>query len=91
MKKRAFNPEEHGEGLECVICMEEYKETDEVIELPCNEKHFFHSKCITDWLNSNNSCPLCKKPITKEDLQKQKKESKQSRNLRRSTVRSNNR
>ena len=90
MKKVTFNPEAHPEGIECVICMEEYKETDEVIELPCNEKHFFHAKCITDWLNSNNSCPLCKKPITMEDLKKQKKESKSSRNLRMSASRARN-
>ena len=68
MKKQAFNPEEHPDGIECIICMEEYKEVDEVIELPCDGRHFFHAKCITNWLNTNNSCPLCKKPITKEDL-----------------------
>jgi hypothetical protein len=70
MVKGKFNPNEHPEGAECIICMEDYKEEDEVIELPCDTRHFFHAACISGWLKTNNSCPLCKKPITMEDLKK---------------------
>ena len=74
MMRGKFNPEEYGEGVECIICMEEYKPEDEVTPLPCDERHFFHSRCIEDWLKTNNSCPLCKKAITKADLKHQKKQ-----------------
>ena len=90
MVKGKFNPNEHPEGTECIICMEEYKEEDEVIELPCDTRHFFHAKCIYGWLEKNNCCPLGKKPITIEDLKKQKKETKNQRKLRRSTIKSRN-
>ena len=55
-----------------MICLDEYHPNDDIILLPCNDKHFFHSNCIKDWLKTNNSCPLCKKPITMEDLKKQR-------------------
>ena len=73
MVKTRFNPEEHSETVECIICMEDYKGEDETIALPCDSRHFFHAECITGWLKTNNSCPLCKKPITMDDLKKQKK------------------
>ena len=86
MLKGKFKPEEHPEGTECIICMVEYTPEDEVVSLPCDGRHFFHSECITNWLKSNNSCPLCKKPITKEDLEKQKKELKRNRQPQGSSV-----
>ena len=46
----------------------DFTERDEIIPLPCDEKHYFHEPCIKDWLKQNNNCPLCKKPITKEAL-----------------------
>lgn len=54
--------------------MVDYEENDEITPLPCSSKHFFHTACIEHWLKSNNSCPMCKKPLTIEDLKKQKKE-----------------
>jgi membrane glycosyltransferase len=35
---------------ECVICFMNFTESDEVVKLKCNEKHFFHTKCIEDWI-----------------------------------------
>lgn len=71
--KEKFSQEDHPEGLECSICMVEYEPEDEIIPLPCDTRHFFHADCIANWLKQNNSCPLCKKPVTKDDLKKQKK------------------
>lgn len=48
--------------------MVDFTETDDIIELPCDEKHYFHAECIKQWLLKNNNCPLCKKEITKEAL-----------------------
>ena len=46
----------------------EYSEEDTVITLPCDKRHYFHDACIKEWLERNNACPLCKKPITEADL-----------------------
>ena len=35
---------------ECAICLTKYQENDDVTVLPCNEKHYFHTVCIKDWL-----------------------------------------
>jgi Ring finger domain len=59
MKRRASTNtlEKH---LECIICMEMYKQDDEITELKCNPMHQFHSKCIEDWFKKKSECPLCK-------------------------------
>lgn len=52
----------------CCICMEEFKESDKVKILPCF--HMFHEKEIVEWLQENDSCPICKtdfrQPSTRE-------------------------
>lgn len=42
----------------CSICMETYKPGTRIKRLPCN--HEFHPDCITLWLETNNSCPICR-------------------------------
>jgi len=42
----------------CSICMENYKPGTRIKHLPCN--HEFHPDCITPWLETNNSCPICR-------------------------------
>lgn len=54
---------------ECCICMEEYTPDDLVTDLPCNEAHYFHTKCIADWIKNNNSCPMCRTEITHKAMQ----------------------
>jgi len=51
---------------DCVICLEEFKNGDVVITLPCF--HLFHKQCITDWLKRENSCPICKHVMKKEEI-----------------------
>lgn len=48
-----INPEEF-----CVICMEVYKPDDKVIRLPWAKTHFFHSKCLSEWIDHQPKCPL---------------------------------
>jgi len=50
---------------ECYICLVNYKEGDDLAELPCDSKHQFHTKCIKKWLKINNACPLCRKTVGK--------------------------
>ena len=49
----------------CALCLEELELEEGVIELPCQDKHYFHIKkegCdgIYPWLKENNTCPLCR-------------------------------
>jgi hypothetical protein len=44
----------------CSICLDSYKEGDDVSILKCN--HIFHKNCIQTYLKEyNHKCPLCKK------------------------------
>lgn len=43
----------------CTICLEEYQVDDNILQLPCNELHYFHAKCISQWLEKSVNCPLC--------------------------------
>ena len=42
--------------------------------LPCNIKHYFHHDCIEQWMKTNNVCPLCRKEINRDELNKFNKE-----------------
>lgn len=44
---------------ECVITQEEFKEDEEIIQLPCN--HIFKPHAIKTWLKEESSkCPICR-------------------------------
>lgn len=47
---------------ECVICLGELEEEDEVRLLP-NCKHVFHVQCIDNWFLAHSSCPVCRTPV----------------------------
>ena len=49
---------------ECSICMDEVNIGEEVTELPCH--HWFHHACISAWLGEHDTCPHCRKGISKE-------------------------
>ena len=60
------------QGLSCGICLEEFKLGENVIELPCLQKHYFHIKTcecggIYPWLRENNSCPMCRFEFPSEE------------------------
>ncbi|KAG4106686.1 hypothetical protein H8356DRAFT_449044 [Neocallimastix lanati (nom. inval.)] len=60
-----YNPSEEvdeDEAPSCSICMENYKPGTRIKRLPCN--HEFHPECITQWLETNNSCPICRETFT---------------------------
>ena len=50
----------------CALCLEELSLGEDIIELPCKDKHYFHIKkedsCpgIYPWLKENNTCPMCR-------------------------------
>ena len=45
----------------CMICMENFLIGQEILTLPCF--HFFHCKCISNWLVKQKKCPICKNHI----------------------------
>lgn len=50
--------EQSQEGT-CAICLEEYKNMDDVGTLKtCG--HDYHVSCIRKWLSMKNMCPICK-------------------------------
>ena len=55
-----------GEKKNCVICLEDFKNGDKAIVLPCI--HLFHTPCIQNWLKTQNCCPICKFKLTIENL-----------------------
>eukprot|EP00931_Biecheleriopsis_adriatica_P119022 TRINITY_DN94310_c0_g1_i1.p1 TRINITY_DN94310_c0_g1~~TRINITY_DN94310_c0_g1_i1.p1 ORF type:complete len:431 (-),score=57.31 TRINITY_DN94310_c0_g1_i1:56-1348(-) len=40
----------------CTICLCDFEEDDEAVQLPCN--HVFHSECIGRWLQRSRHCPM---------------------------------
>lgn len=48
---------ESSDNKSCAICIEDYKDNDEIGILFCN--HMFHKNCMTDWNKNSNRCPLC--------------------------------
>jgi len=45
----------------CCICMEDFEKGETVVALPCS--HSFHFDCAKEWLQLNESCPVCRKEI----------------------------
>merc|ERR1712129_445976 len=48
-------------GAECVICIQDLVDGDEVRTMPCG--HTFHRECMDVWLQRSRFCPLCRRPI----------------------------
>ncbi|OEL35972.1 E3 ubiquitin-protein ligase MBR1 [Dichanthelium oligosanthes] len=52
------NDQDDQDDGNCIICLEGYKDKDVLGILKCN--HDFHADCIKKWLQTKNSCPVCK-------------------------------
>ena len=46
----------------CVICIEDFKPHDICIVLSC--EHIYHKDCVVPWIESNNTCPICRVEIS---------------------------
>ena len=54
----------------CMICLIDFDEDSLVTPLPCDIRHYFHTTCIEQWLMVNASCPLCKSPVTLQEIER---------------------
>lgn len=52
----------------CSICLQDFEKGDRVRTLPCT--HFFHVKCIGQWLRVNKICPVDRKEISPAEIWK---------------------
>lgn len=59
LPKFIHKPSDHGEAIECSICLSAVGEETTVRILP-NCKHVFHVECVDIWLSSNTTCPICR-------------------------------
>jgi hypothetical protein len=45
----------------CNICLVDFEEMERIKILECGHlKHFFHQKCLTNWMMIKTECPLCR-------------------------------
>lgn len=55
------------EENECIICMTPYSSTDTITKLNCNERHYYHTACIENWIRQgSNQCPMCRQAINED-------------------------
>ena len=50
----------------CMICLEDFHKNEKVTSLPCI--HFFHPKCIKQWMEKKLECPVCKLVLTQTNI-----------------------
>jgi hypothetical protein len=60
LTKMIYDPDKFKSYTECIICSEPFDQEASITPLPCNVKHYFHTKCITTWLETKKECPLCR-------------------------------
>ena len=59
--KTTTTQEQTDQGLQCSICMEDFKLNESARLLRCD--HFYHNDCIIPWLELHDTCPLCRKSL----------------------------
>ncbi|KJA22495.1 hypothetical protein HYPSUDRAFT_139139, partial [Hypholoma sublateritium FD-334 SS-4] len=54
-----------GEGTDtrCPICLDDYEPTDPIQKLN-NCSHWLHEGCLGQWLQTANTCPVCRESVT---------------------------
>lgn len=49
------------DDLQCIVCLQEYELEETVCQTPC--KHYFHADCLTPWIKTNPTCPVCRQQV----------------------------
>jgi hypothetical protein len=59
-------------STECAICQEDIASGAVVLRLPaCG--HAYHESCVLSWLQKQNTCPLCRKAMPKQESAEESK------------------
>jgi hypothetical protein len=45
---------------DCAICLDSIQKGQNVAKMPCDGGHMFHDKCVSEWLKTRNTCPICR-------------------------------
>ncbi|XP_076933870.1 putative E3 ubiquitin-protein ligase RHY1A [Bidens hawaiensis] len=61
LRLEAFSSESCSVSVECTICLEGFKDGDEIVSLLCT--HRFHSCCLVPWVRVCGACPNCRKRV----------------------------
>ena len=62
-EQRQFDPGKAA-NTQCSICLEDFVEEEMTSVLACSASHTFHPSCIDKWLESQNTCPVCRTFMT---------------------------
>ncbi|CAD7699474.1 unnamed protein product [Ostreobium quekettii] len=54
-----------GTKTSCPVCFDDYAPGQEVQTLPCG--HVLHPGCLAPWLETTNSCPVCRHELPTDD------------------------
>lgn len=55
---------QNSDGSPCSICFQDIMLEEQVIVLPCSEKHIFHENCIRGWTSLKPTCPICRHDLS---------------------------
>lgn len=50
----------------CLFCLDECESSACENRFGCSCKVIYHNKCMDDWVNIKNVCPICKATISEE-------------------------
>ncbi|XP_022862497.1 RING-H2 finger protein ATL22-like, partial [Olea europaea var. sylvestris] len=64
LKKKYCTVSEGPNFVSCAICLEEYQ-CEETIKYITQCGHYFHCDCIDQWLQKNQSCPVCRTSLSR--------------------------
>jgi E3 ubiquitin-protein ligase ATL6/9/15/31/42/55 len=54
---------ELGPADSCTICLEPMQGCAQLLRMPCSLAHTYHRACLTRWLQTSSSCPLCRERL----------------------------
>jgi len=47
--------------------MQDVKLKETIYQLPCSDKHIFHSGCLDKWMRVKGNCPVCRANLPMKD------------------------
>ncbi|KAL0483494.1 E3 ubiquitin-protein ligase [Acrasis kona] len=56
---------------ECPVCQDDFKQDEQLNKIECN--HLFHKKCLREWLERHNTCPMCRHELLTDDPEYEEK------------------